>query len=321
MAITTGGLTQTMATFYSKVFLEKARLLIRHDAFAQKRGVPANSGKIVNFTRHSAPAVQTSGLTESVTPTAVDSTATTIAVTLVEYGAYSQISKFYEKTSIDVGLKEQVEALGINAGESIDTIIRNVLRDGITSNQNAVYASNAAITSSGSVLVSHTFTAPDVRRSVRLLKKKKAIPFQGTQGNPVFGGLICPEMAYDLLGDATWQATQQYVNPDPMKRGILGTFFGVEFVETNNAYVANPSVSGSLVYTTWVFGKEAYGVVSIDSEDVTSPGAANLIIKDSGPNDTGNPLSLWSTVGWYAPFNAAVLNSDWVIHVYAGATA
>jgi len=44
MAITTSGLTATMATFYSKVFLEKARLIIRHDAFAQKRGIPANQG-------------------------------------------------------------------------------------------------------------------------------------------------------------------------------------------------------------------------------------------------------------------------------------
>lgn len=44
MAVTTGGLTATMATYYSKIFLEKSRLLIRHDAFAQKRGVPANQG-------------------------------------------------------------------------------------------------------------------------------------------------------------------------------------------------------------------------------------------------------------------------------------
>lgn len=116
MAVTTGGLTATMATFYSKVFLEKARLLIRHDAFAQKRGVPSNQGKVVNFTRHVAPAVATTGLTESVTPTAVNVSGQTVAVTLVEYGAYVQISKFYERTSIDVGLREQVEAMGINMG-------------------------------------------------------------------------------------------------------------------------------------------------------------------------------------------------------------
>jgi len=62
-------------------------------------------------------------------------------------------------------------------------------------------------------------------------------------------------------------------------------------------------------------------VVSIDSEDVTSPGQAKLVLKDSGPNDTYNPLSLWSTLGWYAPFNAAVLNSTWIVELYAKATA
>lgn len=312
MAVTTGGLTATMATYYSKVFLEKSRLLIRHDAFAQKRGVPANQGKVVNFTRHVAPAVQTFGLTESVTPTAVNVSGQTVAVTLVEYGAYAQISKFYEKTSIDVGLKEQVEAMGINMGESIDTIIKNVLIGG---GATAQYAD----ASTSSTSVASAIESSDIRKAVRTLKKNRAIPFQGTQGNPVFGSLIGPESAFDLLGDSTWQATQQYVNPDPMKRGILGTFFGVEFVETNNNYKPNSSGSGG--YVTWIFGKEAYGVVSIDSEDVTSPGAAQMIIKDSGPNDTGNPLGLWSTLGWYAPFNAAVLNSDWIIELYASATA
>lgn len=310
MAVTTGGLTATMATFYSKVFLEKSRLLIRHDAFAQKRGVPANQGKVVNFTRHVAPAVATSGLTEAVTPTAINVSGQTVAVTLVEYGAYAQISKFYEKTSIDVGLKEQVEAMGVNMGESIDTIIKNVLIAGGT----AQYAD----ASTSSTSVASAIESSDIRKAVRTLKKNRAIPFQGTQGNPVFGALIGPESAFDLLGDSTWLATQQYVNPDPVKRGILGTFFGVEFVETNNNYKPNSSGSGG--YVTWIFGKEAYGVVSIDSEDVT-PGAAQLVIKDSGPNDTGNPLGLWSTLGWYAPFNAAILNSDWIIELYANATS
>ena len=312
--ILTSTLTATMATYYSKVFLEKSRLLIRHDAFAQKRGVPANNGKTVNFTRHVAPAVATTGITELANPTAVASSGQTVAVTLVEYGSYTNISKFYERTSIDVGLKEQVEAMGINMGESIDTIIRNAMLAGGTSQ----FASLGGAASVSSVLSTQVLGSADIRRAVKTLKKKKAIPFQGTQGNPVFGALIGPESAYDLLGDTTWQATQQYVNPDPMKRGILGTHFGVEFVETNNNHVV---AVGSTVYITWIVGKEAYGVVSIDSEDVTSPGAAQLVIKDSGPGDTSNPLSLWSTLGWYAPFNAAILNSDWIIELYAGATA
>jgi N4-gp56 family major capsid protein len=124
---TTGTLTVTMATYYSKVFLEKARLILRHDAFAQKRGIPANSGKTVYFTRHTQPAVATTAITEGTNPTAVTVSGATVSTTLSEYGSYTNISKFYERTSIDVGLKEQVEAMGINMGESIDTIIRTAL--------------------------------------------------------------------------------------------------------------------------------------------------------------------------------------------------
>jgi len=312
MAVTTGGLTATMATYYSKIFLEKARLVLRHDAFAQKRGVPSNQGKVVNFTRHVQPALATTGLTEAVTPAGVAVSGQTVTTTLVEYGAYSQISKFYERTSIDVGLKEQVETMGIHMGESVDTIIKNAL---ITAGGTAQYTD----ASTSSTSVASAIEGADIRAAVRTLKKKKAIPFEGTQGNPVFGSLIGPECAHDLLGDSTWQATQQYVNPDPMKRGILGTFFGVEFVETNNNYKTNTSGSGG--YITWIFGKEAYGVVSIDSEDVIAPGGAQLILKDSGPNDTGNPLGMWSTLGWYVPFNAVVLNTDWIIELYAKAQA
>jgi len=311
---TTATMSQTMSTYYSKVFLEKARLLIRHDAFAQKRGVPANQGKTVYFTQHIAPGVATGGLTEAVSGAAVTASARTANVTLVEYGSYALISKFYERTTVDVGLKEQVETMGVNMGESIDTIIRNALT---TLGGTAQYASGG-VASMASVVAADVLDGKKIRMAVRTLKKNKAIPFQGTQGNPVFGGIVGPECAYDLLGDSTWQATQQYVNPDPMKRGIIGTYFGVEFVETNNNYVAT---SGSTTYVTWICGKEAYGVVSIDSEDVTSPGAAQLIIKDSGPNDTGNPLSLYSTIGWYAPFNAYVLNTTWIIELYTGATA
>jgi len=180
---TTSTLTATMATYYSKVFLEKIRLLLRHDVFAQKRGVPANQGKVVNFTRHSQPAVATGGLTEGTNPTAVTVSGATVAVTLVEYGSYTNISKFYERTSIDVGLKEQVESMGINAGESIDTIIKNVL---IGSGGTAQYTDG----STSSTSVASAIDSGDIRKAVRGLKKSKAIPFEGSMGNPVFGSLI-----------------------------------------------------------------------------------------------------------------------------------
>jgi N4-gp56 family major capsid protein len=320
MAITTGGLTATMATYYSKLFLERAKLLLKFDTFAQRRGIPKNGGKVVNFTKHIAPAVATTGLTEAVNPSGANATAATIAATLVEYGSYTQISSLYDRTSIDVGLEEQVSIFGQNAGESMDTIIRVVFYAGgdLTTPQ---YASgNSTTTARSNLVVSDIMNTYQLRRAVRTLKVNRALPVIGALGNPVFGGLVGPQVAYDLFGDAQWQNAQQYVNPDPIKRGILGTFAGVEWVETNNIYTTALAAS-SVLYQTFIMGDQSLGVVTIDSEDVTGKTNAQLIIKEPGRNDTGNPLDMFSTIGWKAAMAPVVLDSSWIISIYTAASA
>ena len=104
-----------------------------------------------------------------------------------------------------------------------------------------------------------------------------------------------------------------------MKYAIIGTYFGVEWVESTNLYTSVPT--SAAVYTTWVFGKEGLGVVTIDSEDATGKANAKLTIKDSGPNDTSNPLDMYSTIGWKALLAPQVLNCDWIVEIYSGASA
>jgi N4-gp56 family major capsid protein len=317
--ILTSGLTATMSIYYSKVFLARAKYILKHDVYAQKRGLPANQGRIAYFTRHTPNSVQLTALTEAENPAACVAAAVTVGASLSEYGNYQYISSLYSRTSIDTKLEEQVAIMGQNLGETIDTIIRQALVTG-NSNANTMImiggVVSIATTNYSAVAATDTISAKGIRTAVRQLKKAKALPIRGVQGNPVFGALIGPEISNDLFADSTWQATQQYVNPDPMKRGILGTFLGVEFVETNNNYITSfPN------YVTWFFGDQAYGVVSIDSEDVVNPGNATLIIKESGPQDTSNPLNRFSTIGWQATFTPVVLNSLWFVALYTGASA
>jgi N4-gp56 family major capsid protein len=300
--------------------LARAKYILKHDVYAQKRGIPANQGRIAYFTRHTPTSIDLTALTEAANPGASNtSAAVTVGASLSEYGNYQLISSLYSRTSVDQKLEEQVAIAGQNMGEVIDTLIRNALFAGVA-NANVIYEIGGAISVSGTnwtaVAGSDSITAKAIRSAVKVLKKAKALPVRGVQGNPVFGSLIGPEVAADLMADSTWQATQQYVNPDPMKRGILGTFYGVEFVETNNNYITT-----MVNYVTWFFGDQAYGVVSIDSEDVVNPGNATLIIKESGPQDTSNPLNRYSTIGWQATFTPVVLNSLWYVALYTGASA
>ena len=104
-----------------------------------------------------------------------------------------------------------------------------------------------------------------------------------------------------------------YTDPTQLKAGIVGKLHGVEFVETNNGMTVASTVT---VYETFVFGKNAYGTVSLDNQ----PGN-RIYVKTPGPQDTSNPLDIYSTVGWKAFFGVKTLNASWIISIQTGATA
>jgi N4-gp56 family major capsid protein len=125
-------LTNTMQIFYDRVFLDRAKIELRHDFGAQKKNVPMNSGKTVYFTRFTPLAIITSPLSEAVNPTAVDMTAATVSATLADYGTFVTVGSLYSMTSIEEGLSEHISVIGQNAGESIDQLIRTELAAGAT---------------------------------------------------------------------------------------------------------------------------------------------------------------------------------------------
>lgn len=302
--------------FYDKVFLDRAKIELRHDFGAQLRSVPMNSGTVVRFTRFSPLALVTAALSEATNPTEVAMTATNVSATIAEYGNVTQVGSLFSMTQIDVGLEEHVEVHGQNAGESIDRLIRQELFSGAT----AQIVSGATLATD--IMTSDVFSGVEIRKAVRTLKKNKAQKFE----NGYYRGIIGPDTAYDLFGDSEWLDAHRYTTSDALERGVVGKLHGVEFVETNNQHIdTSAGLSGSpvtatsagvvAVYSNFIFGKNAYGIINLGS--ITTP---SVIVKNPGPNDTSNPLNMFSTVGWKMPFAVKTLNSDWIINVKTGAT-
>jgi len=305
-------LTGNLPVYYDKLFLDRAKYLLRHDQWAQKRSVPSNGGRVAYFNRMEIPAANTTNSDDAlVSPTAINPTGVVVTATLHTYASYVQVSSDYDRMAIDRNLKENIETMGDHFGVSCDSIVRASLLGGTVLTQWASGIATANVLSN--IAASDTFDVKEARIAARTLKKNKAPQIQGTQGNPVYGGLIGPEAALDLQADSNWQNMQQYVTPENSKRGILGTVAGVEFVETNNNYIF-----GQPAYVTFIMGANALGVVSIDNEDIMSK---NLLLKNPGENTTSDPASLWSTIAWKASFAAQVINSNWCVHVYHGVTA
>ena len=305
------GLTNTMQIFYDKVFLERAKIELRHDFGAQVRTVPLNSGKTVYFTRFSPLAVITSALSEAANPTAVDMTAATVSAVLADYGTYVTVGSLYSMTSIEEGLREHIEVIGQNAGESIDQLIRTELASGATTQ---LVAGAAMLTN---VHTTDVLTGLEIRKAARTLKKNKASRFE----NGLFRAIIGPDTSFSLFADSEWLDARRYTDASDIQRGVVGKLHGVEFVETNNQhYTLTAGFSTSAtnvanVYSNFVFGKNAYGVIQLGSNS-----APKVYVKNPGAGSTDNPLDQFSTIGWKMPFVAKTLNANWLLNIKCGAT-
>lgn len=300
MASVTTGLTQHMSIYYDKRFLERAKLMLKHDIGAVVKPLPTNSGKTVYFNRMTPLAVATTPLTEATNPSDVDMTSTIVSATVAEYGNWTKVGSLYETTSIDVGLREHVDVHAQNAGETIDALIKNELDGGGTEQ----VVNSKAVTA---VTATDIIDGYEVRKSVLTLKKNKAMPFE----NGYFRSIVPVSVAQDLRGDSEWLDAYRYTNTENIQNGLLGRLHGVEFFETNNETVAADDGSGNVdIYTTYVFGANAYGMVDIGSDS-----EPKIIYKRPSDSDTSNPLNMFSTVGWKASFVAKVLNSAWLIEL------
>lgn len=300
MATTTTGLSEHMSIYYDKRFLDRAKLMLRYDVGAVVKPLPQNSGKTVYWNRMTPLAVATTPLTEATNPSDVDMSSTIVSATVAEYGNWTKVGSLYETTSIDVGLREHVDVHAQNGGETIDTLIRNELDGGGTEQ----IVSSLALTA---VTATDTIDGFEVRNANLTLKKNKAIPFE----NGYFRSVVPVSVAQDLRGDSEWLDAYRYTNTENIQNGLLGRLHGIEFFETNNEVVDANAGSGNVdVYTTFIFGANAYGTVDIGT--MTEP---MIIYKRPDSSDTSNPLNMFSTVGWKANFAVKVLNSDWLVEL------
>ncbi len=98
--------------------------------------------------------------------------------------------------------------------------------------------------------------------------------------------------------------------------GEVGEMEGVKFIESTavpwcetGGTTASTKGCGRY-YFSFLFGQGAYGLTEIE-------GGVKVIVKNPGPQDTSNPLNLYSTVGYRIIAAAKILNKSaciWLAH-------
>jgi N4-gp56 family major capsid protein len=182
-----------------------------------------------------------------------------VTVTLEEYGNATVTTAKLRASSFMPVDPVAAQAVGYNAGLSIDTIARNVVQAG----DNVIYATGGAVapTSRTTVNADDTLAANDVRRVVAQLRGANVPTINGS-----YVGFIHPDVSYDFRSAtdaAAWRTPANYVNPEGIYNGEIGMFEGVRFMESSRAPLfANASNnSGSAgtidVYGTLIMGRQA----------------------------------------------------------------
>ena len=230
------------------------------DQFADVQATNAtNPGATVTFTifQDMAAATTPLGEAEDVTPVALSDSQ--VSVTLEEYGNATVTTAKLRATSFLPVDPVAANAVGYNAGLSIDTIARNAVAAGT----NVIYATGGAVdpTSRATINSDDVLAANDVRRVVAQLRKANVPTIGGS-----YVGMIHPDVSYDFRSAtdaAAWRTPANYVNPQGIYNGEIGMFEGVRFIEAPRAPLfANASDnSGSAgtidVYGTLIMGRQA----------------------------------------------------------------
>lgn len=295
---TDSGLSKENKTYYDMTLIEEASAQLVHDQFAQKRNIPANGGKKIEFRKFASLPKATTALTEGVTPDGKKLSVTSIEAEVAQYGDYIVQSDVLELTSIDNTIVEATKILGRQAGMTLDTITRNVLQAG-TNVWYAPKSDGSAVTSRAGLDGTCVLTVDLVSKVAAFLKKNNAPKINGD-----YVAIIHPFVAYDLMNDPNWRHPHEYKDTSEVYNGELGKIAGVRFVESSEAKVYEGGVFGCLF-----MGANAYGTTEVTGGGLTT------IIKQKGSAGTADPLDQRSSIGWKAMKTAEILVDPYLIRV------
>lgn len=306
---TDSGLSAEMKTFYDMALIDEASAELVHDQFGQKRPIPANGGKNVEFRKYSPLAKAMTPLTEGVTPNGNKLNVSTITATVAQYGDYIVQSDMLELTALDNTILEATKLLGRQAGLTMDTVVRNVLIAGTNVNYCPKIGTNGAeteVTSRASLDKTAKLTVKQIQKAVAKLRANNAKTINGD-----YVAIIHPYVAYDLMRDPEWIDAHKYATPENLYQGEIGKVAGVRFVQTSEAAIltGDGCPTGLAVFCTLLIADGAYGVTEITG------GGLQTIVKQKGSAGTGDPLDQRSSVGWKALKTAERLVENYMIRI------
>jgi N4-gp56 family major capsid protein len=312
--------TFTNLSTQAKIFHDRTLLLEAKDHLfimtaARMANIPKNDGNSIQYRRYSQLAVNTTPLSEGVTPTGGDLTQTSISATVAQYGNFTVVSDRLDLMGIDPVITDALRQMAQQAGESLETVCLNELVTGTNVRYVTGSARNAQTTSS-------LLTSSVVQKAIRDIHATgKAKPFMGSNESKGLGGrwfgYINTYVWYDYRGDADIKNTFIYSQPERMEALYFNDFDGVMWHATNLApKFAAAGASSNDVYATFIMGKEYFGCINVGGT-----GRFQTFTQQLGSGGTSDPLHQRATIGYKFYQAPKILNNGYGIRIESGASA
>lgn len=307
--------------FYDRNLLVRAVPADVHGRFGQLRPIAKRNGNQIKFRRYESLPVNTTPLTEGVTPSGSQLTVTDIISTLQEFGDFVTISDLVDFTNQDPVLTEAGEVLGEQGGTTVDITRASVLCAGT----NVIFQNGVVRTA-----VNTPIDSISLRTAIRTLARQNTkfmrmmiMATTGISTAPVrkaYMSIIRADTEAELEQVTGYLPISEYSSAMRAEEDEVGAFRNIRFFASENAIIfldaggaaglmiSNLGVNAD-VYCTLVLGANAYGVVPLSGE------AMRNIVKPLGSAGTADPLNQRATSGWKAITTTQILNDNFMTRI------
>lgn len=309
------GLSPEMRIYYDKNVLRMAKPRLVHHQFGQKRSIPKGGGKDIQFRRFVALPKALTPLTEGITPPGQTLEMLTVDAKVKQYGDYVPLTDVVQLTLPDNMLVEATDLCGSQGGQTLDTVVRDILHTGT----NVFYAAKINADGTTTEITSRAALTKDCRLTTDMVDQ--VVAFLRAQNAPkdeegYYVSIIHPYAAYDVMHDENWRKPREYCDPQKIYRGEIGEYGGVRFIDSSEAkiYKDETCPDGLAVFgTLFLADQQAYGCIDIEGQEAGEN--LRVIVKPIGSSGAADPLDQRGSCGWKAMDTAAILVENYMVRV------